>query len=158
MPRWRASIAALMNIQLARLLAARPRTLPQHGEWRGMVEAYFGIALADMHEGNFESSLENYELALKLIGDRPASFTLGRIYATMAAPAGSSNVLRKESVTSKKAIGYYERTDHKSSAADGYNNLGINLILIGQWDRAHEAWTKLLRSPPKLMSAAVRCR
>jgi len=26
-----------------------------------MVEAYFGIALADMHEGNFESSLENYE-------------------------------------------------------------------------------------------------
>ncbi len=39
----------------------------------------------------------------------------------------------------KKAITYYERTDHKTNAADGYNNLGINLILIGQWDRAQEA-------------------
>ena len=39
----------------------------------------------------------------------------------------------------EKAITYYERTDHKTNAADGYNNLGINLILIGQWDRAQEA-------------------
>jgi hypothetical protein len=36
----------------------------------------------------------------------------------------------------EKAIGYYERTDHKASAAEGYNNLGINLVLIGQWDRS----------------------
>ena len=28
---------------------------------------------------------------------------------------------------------------HKTNAANGYNNLGINLILIGQWDRAQEA-------------------
>src|ERR1700730_6391835 len=51
------------------------------GDWRGLVDAYFGIGLADTQEGNFESSLENQELALKLIGDRPASFMLGRIYA-----------------------------------------------------------------------------
>ncbi|HYK22328.1 MAG TPA: sigma 54-interacting transcriptional regulator, partial [Pyrinomonadaceae bacterium] len=44
----------------------------------------------------------------------------------------------------KKAITYYERTDHKTNAADGYNNLGINLILIGQWDRAHEALERAL--------------
>lgn len=114
------------------------------GNWRGLVEAYFGIALADMHEGNFESSLENYELALNLIGDRPASFTLGRIYANMA---GSCWFLKRPQEGIRyleKAIGYYERTDHKSSAADGYNNLGINLILIGQWDRAHEALDRAL--------------
>jgi tetratricopeptide (TPR) repeat protein len=39
----------------------------------------------------------------------------------------------------EKAIGYYERTEHKLLAADAHNNLGVNLILIGQWDRAHEA-------------------
>jgi len=39
----------------------------------------------------------------------------------------------------EKAIGYYERTDHRASAAEGYNNLGLNLILIGQWDRAQQA-------------------
>src|SRR4030095_3975347 len=44
----------------------------------------------------------------------------------------------------KKAIGYYERTDHKASAAEGYNNLGINLVLIGQWDRAQEALERAL--------------
>ena len=44
----------------------------------------------------------------------------------------------------EKAIGYYERTDHKKSAAEGYNNLGINLVLIGQWDRAQEALERAL--------------
>ena len=44
----------------------------------------------------------------------------------------------------KKAITYYERTDHKTNAADGYNNLGINLILIGQWHRAQEALERAL--------------
>ncbi|MGH6629213.1 MAG: tetratricopeptide repeat protein, partial [Burkholderiales bacterium] len=44
----------------------------------------------------------------------------------------------------EKAISYYERTDHKTNAADGYNNLGINLILIGQWARAQEALERAL--------------
>ncbi|HEV7395545.1 MAG TPA: sigma 54-interacting transcriptional regulator [Pyrinomonadaceae bacterium] len=114
------------------------------GNWRGLVEAYFGIALADMHEGNFESSLENYELALNLIGDRLASFTLGRIYANMAGACWFLKRPQEGIRYLEKAIGYYERTDHKSSAADGYNNLGINLILIGQWDRAHDALDRAL--------------
>jgi len=114
------------------------------GNWRGLVEAYFGIALADMHEGNFESALENYELALNLIGDRPASFSLGRIYANMAGACWFLKRPQEGIRYLEKAIGYYERTDHKSSAADGYNNLGINLILIGQWDRAHEALDRAL--------------
>jgi len=114
------------------------------GDWRGLVEAYFGIAVADTHEGNFTSSIENYELALKLIGDRPASFTLGRIYANMAGACWFLKRPQEGIRYLEKAIGYYERTDHKSSAADGYNNLGINLILIGQWDRAHEALDRAL--------------
>src|SRR6185312_15504349 len=34
--------------------------------------------------------------------------------------------------------------DHKATAADGYNNLGINLILIGQWGKAQEALQRAL--------------
>ena len=56
----------------------------QTGEWRGLSEAYFGIAMADTQEGNYESGLENFEQALKLIGENPASYSLGRIYANMA--------------------------------------------------------------------------
>ncbi|MEP6921462.1 MAG: sigma 54-interacting transcriptional regulator [bacterium] len=116
----------------------------QTGEWRGLAEAYFGIAVADTQEGNYESGLANFEQALKLIGDHPASYSLGRIYANMA---GACWFLKRplEGIRYlEKAIDYYERTDHKTSAADGYNNLGINLILIGQWGRAQEALERAL--------------
>jgi transcriptional regulator with PAS, ATPase and Fis domain/tetratricopeptide (TPR) repeat protein len=44
----------------------------------------------------------------------------------------------------EKAINYYERTDHTTNAAIGYNNLGINLILVGKWERAHEVLKRAL--------------
>jgi hydrogenase-4 transcriptional activator len=116
----------------------------QTGEWRGLTEAYFGIALADIQEGNYESGLDNFEQALKLIGDRPASYTLGRIYSNMAGACWFLKRPQEGIRYLEKAISYYERTDHKTSAANGYNNLGINLILIGQWVRAQEALERAL--------------
>src|SRR5436190_2839283 len=116
----------------------------QSGEWRGLAESYFGVGVADIHEGNYEAGLENLSQALKLIGDHPAAYVLGRTYANMA---GACLFLQRpqEGIDYlKKAITYYERTDHKTNAADGYNNLGINLILIGQWDRAQEALERAL--------------
>ena len=116
----------------------------QTGDWRGLAEAYFGLATANIHEGSYEGALENFNQAINLIGDRPASYMLGRIYSNMAGacwflrrPLDGINFL-------EKAIHYYERTDHKTSAAEGYNNLGINLVLIGQWHRAQEALEKAL--------------
>ena len=116
----------------------------QTGEWRGLSEAYFGIAMADTQEGNYESGLENFEQALKLIGENPASYSLGRIYANMAGACWFLKRPQEGIRYLEKAITYYERTDHKTNAADGYNNLGINLILMGQWDRAHEALERAL--------------
>ncbi len=116
----------------------------QTGGWRGLAEAYFGVGMADIQEGNYESGLENLEQALKLIGDRPASFLLGRIYANMAGACWFLKRPQEGIDHLKQAITYYERTDHKTNAADGYNNLGINLILIGQWDRAQEALDRAL--------------
>ncbi len=114
------------------------------GEWRGLAEAYFGVALADTQEGNYEAGLENFEQALKLIGDHPASYLLGRIYANMAGACWFLKRPQEGIRYLEKAISYYERTDHITNAADGYNNLGINLILIGQWARAQEALERAL--------------
>jgi DNA-binding NtrC family response regulator/tetratricopeptide (TPR) repeat protein len=111
----------------------------QSGDWRGLAEAYFGVGVADILEGNYEPGLENLEQALKLIGDRPAAYMLGRTYANMAGACWFLKRPQEGIDYLKKAITYYERTDHKTNAADGYNNLGINLVLIGQWDRAQEA-------------------
>jgi len=116
----------------------------QTGEWRGLAEAYFGIALADLQEGDYEASLENLQQALKLIGDHPASYTLGKIYANMAGACWFLKRPQEGIRYLEKAISYYERTDHKGNAANGYNNLGINLILLGQWGRAQEALERAL--------------
>ena len=116
----------------------------QSGEWRGLAESYFGVGVADIQEGSYESGLENLEQALKLIGDRPAAYVLGRTYANMAGACWFLKRPQEGIDYLKKAITYYERTDHKTNAADGYNNLGINLILIGQWERAQEALERAL--------------
>ena len=106
------------------------------GDWRGLAEAYFGIALADTFEGHYEAGLENFEQALKLVGDHPAPYLLGKIYSNMAGACWFLKRPQEGIRYLEKAIGYYERTEHKASAALGYNNLGINLILVGEWDRA----------------------
>lgn len=116
----------------------------ESGEWRGLAESYFGVGVADIQEGNYESGLENLGQALKLIGDRPAAYLLGRTYANMAGACWFLKRPQEGIDYLQKAITYYERTDHKTNAADGYNNLGINLILIGQWDRAQEALERAL--------------
>ncbi|MFS8084393.1 MAG: tetratricopeptide repeat protein [Acidobacteriota bacterium] len=116
----------------------------QSGDWRGLAEAYFGIAVADHAEGENESALENFEQALQLIGDHPATFLLGKIYSNMASACRWLKRPQEGVRYLEKAIGYYERTEHKNLAADGHNNLGVNLILVGQWDRAQEAFERAL--------------
>jgi transcriptional regulator with PAS, ATPase and Fis domain/Tfp pilus assembly protein PilF len=108
------------------------------GDWRGLAETYLGLGRADTYEGNYESALQNFEQALKLVGEHPAPYLLGNIYADMA---GAFWFLKRpqDGVSClEKSISYYERTEHKSNAARAYNNLAVNLVLNGEWDRAHE--------------------
>ena len=111
----------------------------QTGDWRGLAETYFGLAIADIQEGKHEAAIQNFQQTIQLVGDRPATYLLGRTYANMA---GACYFLKRPQdgiQYLEKAIAYYERTDHKASAAEAYNNLAINLVLIGKWDRAQEA-------------------
>ncbi|HYO92303.1 MAG TPA: tetratricopeptide repeat protein, partial [Pyrinomonadaceae bacterium] len=114
------------------------------GDWRGLAEAYFGLALADTQEGHYEAGLENFEQALKLVGDHPAPYLLGKIYANMAGACWFLKRPQEGIRYLEKAISYYERTEHKANAALGYNNLGINLMLVGEWNRAQDALERSL--------------
>ncbi len=114
------------------------------GDWRGLAEAWFAVAMADFYEGRWEAALENFEQARTLIGDHPASYLLGKIYINMA---GSCWFLKRPHDGIRhleKAISYFETTEHKSNAIDGWNNLGINLTLVGEWPRAQEALERAL--------------
>lgn len=114
------------------------------GDWRGLAEAYFGIALAELFEGKYEPALDTFEQALKLVGDNPAPYLLGKIHTNMAGAFWFLKRTQEGIRCLEKAIGYYERTEHKANAADGYNNLGMNLILVGEWTRAEDALSRAL--------------
>ncbi len=126
------------------------------GDWRGLTESYFAVALTDTMEGNYEASLENYQQALKLIGDQPAAYLLGKIYNNMS---GCCWFLRRPAEGIRyleKAVGLYERAEHKSNAAVGYNNLGINLTLIGDWKRAQAALERALAFAREVNDSGAR--
>lgn len=114
------------------------------GDWRGLAEAYSAIAMTDMYEGKYEAALENFDQSLKLIGDHPAPFFLGKIYSNMAGAYWFLKRAQDGIACLEKSISYYERTEHKANAALGYNNLGVNLIAAGEWERAHEALKRAL--------------
>ncbi|MGH9943938.1 MAG: sigma 54-interacting transcriptional regulator, partial [Pyrinomonadaceae bacterium] len=114
------------------------------GDWRGLAEAYLGLGLADNCEGAYEQSLDNFGHALNLVGERPAPYLLGKIYANLAGTCWFLKRPHDGIGYLEKAISYYERTEHKANAALGYNNLGINLILVGEWQRAQEVLERAL--------------
>jgi DNA-binding NtrC family response regulator/tetratricopeptide (TPR) repeat protein len=116
----------------------------QTGDWRGLAEGYFGVAMADYKEGRNESALDNFTHALKLIGDHPATFFLGKVYSNMAALCWYMKRPQDGIDYLERAIDYYEHSDHHMMAAVAHNNLGLNFMLIGQWDRARESFNRAL--------------
>lgn len=110
----------------------------ENGNWLGMAEAYREIALSYHQEGNGEKALENFELGIKIIGEHSAPFMLGKIYTDMS---GAHWFLRRpqEIIESlEKSIQFFDQTEHVLNSVIAYNNLGINLMLTGEWTRAEK--------------------
>lgn len=106
------------------------------GDWLGMAEAYREIANSLHQEGNSERAVENFELGIKIIGQNSAPFMLGKLYTDMS---GAYWFLRrpKEGIEClEKSIQFFDQTEHALNSVIAYNNLGINLTLIGEWTRA----------------------
>lgn len=114
------------------------------GDWRGLAESWFGIGAAEFFEGRYEGALSSMAQSLKLIGGQPANYLLGKIYNNMAAACWFLRRPHEGIGYLERAIDYYERTEHKANAMDGYNNLGINLIVVGNWNRAQVALDRAL--------------
>ena len=110
----------------------------EKGDWLGISEAYREIALSHHQEGSSEKSLEYFDLGIQIIGDRSAPFMLGKLYTDMS---GAYWFLRRPQdgiACLEKSIGFFEKTEHVLNSIIAYNNLGINLMLIGEWERAEE--------------------
>lgn len=116
----------------------------EFGNWRGMAETYREIACAYHQGGNSEKSIENFNLGIKIIGERSAPFILGKIYSDMS---GAYWFLRKPQdgiACLEKSIHFFDQTEHKIQSIAAYNNLGINLMLLGEWGKAENVIRKAL--------------
>jgi len=110
----------------------------EQGNWRGMAESYHTIATNYSAEGNSKDALEYFQQAIKIVGEHSAPFLLGKIYSDMS---GTYWFLRrpKDGIEClEKSIEFFSQTEHKVQTIAAYNNLGINLMLLGDWIRAEE--------------------
>lgn len=108
----------------------------EDGDWHGMANAYHMIAMTYHQEGNSEKALEHFQFAIKIIGSRRAPFILGKLYSDMS---GAYWFLRRPQdgiACLEKSIGFFQQTEHKIQSIAAHNNLGINLMLLGDWERA----------------------
>jgi len=106
------------------------------GDWLGIAEAYREMALSYHQEGSSENSLEYFDLGIQIIGSRSAPFMLGKLYTDMS---GAYWFLRRPQdgiECLEKSIRFFDQTEHVLNSVIAYNNLGINLMLIGEFDRA----------------------
>lgn len=108
------------------------------GDWLGMAEAYREIAISYHQEGRSERSLEYFELGIQIIGDRSAPFMLGKIYTDMSGAYWFLRQPQKGIEALERSIEFFDRTEHVLNSVIAYNNLGINLILHGDWPRADQ--------------------
>ncbi len=116
----------------------------EDGNWLGMAEAYREIALTYHLEGNSQRALESFEQGIQIIGRRSAPFMLGRLYTEMS---GAYVLLRKPQdgiECLEKSIQFFDRTEHVLNSVIAYNNLGLNLLLIGDWTKAEAMIKKAL--------------
>ena len=125
------------------------------GDWHGMANAYHMIAMSFHQEGSSEKALDYFELAIKIIGERSAPYLLGKIYSDMS---GAYWFLRRGQdgiACLEKSIIFFEKTEHKVQSVAAYNNLGINLMLLGDWAKAEGVIKKALELAIEVKHAHV---
>ena len=109
--------------------------------------AYHGLAMVSISEGDFKSTRNYHDQALKLLdGDGPP-LLYGHIYLNSAVV-----VLLEEQAQERegvellqRAAHYFELAKNKRLLAAAYTNLGFNLTHLGETPRAREALETAIR-------------
>ena len=116
----------------------------EYGDWRGIAESYQLSAKCFQQEGDLEKAAKNYQLAINIIGERTAPYLLGKLYSDLAGTFWFMRQPQEGIKSLEKSILFFEKTEHKIQSVAAYNNLGINLMLLGEWHKAEVVIQKSL--------------
>ena len=125
------------------------------GNWRGMVHSYIALSNLTVQEGKYEEFIEHSRQALNIIGERPENYWLGRIYSELAGAYYFLHRPHDGIACLEKATRYFEQTEHITNSIAAYNNLGINLTVIGDWERAEKTLKKSFKLATAINSASI---
>ncbi len=110
------------------------------GQWAALAQNYFLLGNVYLNEGEMGAARENFEQAIKIIGDRRAPLLLGSIYTNL-----SNLILLQEYRQAtegvealEKAVFYLKEAKNNRLLAYAYSNLGFVLTNIGEWERAQQ--------------------
>jgi hydrogenase-4 transcriptional activator len=112
------------------------KTFRETGNWRGMSEANSLIGAFCQQAGDLEKAIEYIQQAIKMVGERQAPFILGRAYIDLSGTYWFMRRPKDGIECLEKSINFFEVTEHKLHATMAYNSLGINLMQIGEWNKA----------------------
>ncbi len=120
-----------------------------YGDWLGMAEAYREIANSYHQEGNSEKAIDSYNYGITAIGNNSAPYMLGKLYTDMSGAYWFLRRPQKGIECLEKSIEFFDQTAHALNSVIAYNNLGINLVLIGEWERAEQIIRRALEIAEK---------
>ena len=108
------------------------------GDWRGMVRAYYNMALARLNEKEYKKSLDYFELATKISKENAAPVLMGRVYSDMSLAHLALSQSRDGASCAEKALELLSGTEDKARTMVAKTNLSANLLILGDWARAEE--------------------
>lgn len=115
------------------------------GDRRGMTHAYTALSTIAVQENKFEESIELCHQIINIVGSRPEHYVLGRAYTDMAAAYTITHRPVEGIACLEKSARYFEQTEHTANVLVAYNNLGLNLIRVGNWVRAEKTLHRALK-------------
>ncbi len=130
----------------------------QIGQWAALAQNYFLLGNVYLNEGEMNAARENFEQAIKIIGERRAPLLLGSIYTSL-----SNLILLQEYrqategvETLEKAIYYLNEAKNDRLLAYAYSNFGFVLTNIGEWERAKQALHYAIEVGERMDNQAVQ--
>ena len=141
---------AVVRIKFDEFAAAREFVIKslehyrESGDWAGIAKAYQLLGKIYYREGACGKAIESWKLAIEMIGRHSASYLLGKIYGDMAGAYWFIRQPQEGIECLEKSIAFFDKTEYILNSIIAYNNLGLNLTLIGEWNRAEEMIKKAL--------------